>query len=204
MRFGSAKTFRSSGAIQMSILTSGKFGSVLLRITTRWINSFKLINSRSGRGTRVNLRQDSTKEIKPLPVSLITFNPFSVLRFKSSGAISGSACMESNVSLKEVTGAIEFMISCDSTRIRRTQESISFSSSSFSISFMTNRVMGLSFNKIREALTSNCTEPRSLVKVTRRLSPGRISVTSSFKAGDTRSNWLTCVNISKPSSFRAT
>ena len=56
MRFGSANTFKSSGWMQISILTSGKFGSVLLRITTRWINSFKLINSRSGRGMRVNLR----------------------------------------------------------------------------------------------------------------------------------------------------
>ena len=177
---------------------------MLLRIIMRWMNSFKFINSRSGWGIRVNFRYDSTKEISPFPVSLMTFNPFSVLRFNSSREFPRSACMANKVSLNEVTGAIEFMISCDNTRIKRIHESISFSSSSFSISFITSRVIGLSRNRIRDALTNNCTVSRSFVNVTLRLSPGLISATNCFNTGDTRSSWLTWVKTSKPSNFKAT
>ena len=56
--------------------------------------------------------------------------------FTFSLLISSLPCISvSNVSLSEVIGVTEFIISCVSTRVRRIQESISFSSSSLLISF---------------------------------------------------------------------
>ena len=108
-----------------------------------------------------------------------------------------------SVSLREVTGVIEFIISCARIRVSLSQDSISFSSNSLLISLTVTRRCVSPRSMTSVALRARCTSPLSLLNVTRRFSPGLRFTKSFSKSPLILPSCDTWFKTSSPSSRRA-
>ena len=129
-----------------------------------------------GSGIRVKRRKLSTKAMSRRLVAEIVSSPCSTSR--SSGLPRWSS-----VSLSEVTGASEFMISCVRIRVSLLHDSICISFSSLLMSpTVTTRSRCFS-STISEQPSVSAISPLSVTHVTRSFSPGRIAASARQASG---------------------